>query len=76
MSAAKTDQACIDLENALAWLTDGDDHCRVAMLKLSQWAKTAVEGDILVEVMLARQAINEAKQTLSGFWNPVAPSRG
>jgi hypothetical protein len=75
MSAATTDQARITIEEALAWLVDADDRCRVAMLRLSQWAKTEEEGDILQEVFQARRAVAHAKQEISKLWTDQAPSR-
>jgi len=67
MSARKSDQPRLDLEDILALLVRVDDHCRVAMLKLAQWARTDEEGDILMEVTKARMHTNEAKKELARY---------
>jgi hypothetical protein len=67
MSAKASDQERLDLEDILAMLVRVDDHCRVALLKLSQWARTDEEGDILAEVFQARKATAEAKQQLAQY---------
>ena len=67
MSATKGDQERLDIEDILALLVRVDDHCRVALLKLSMWARTDEEGDILAEVFQARRTTNEAKQELAKY---------
>lgn len=67
MSARASDQPRLDLEDILALLVQAEDHARVAMLKLSQWARTDEEGDILTEVFETRKTITDATQALAKY---------
>ena len=68
MSATnETDQLRLIVEDALALLSDVDDHLRCAFLKLGQWARTDYEEDILKEVMTARKQAYQAKTAISGL---------
>ncbi len=65
MSATnETDQRRLIVEDALALLSDVDDHLRCAFLKLGQWARTDYEEDILKEVMIARKQAYKAKNVI------------
>ena len=75
MSATnKADQKRLDLEDILALMIRVEDHCRVAMLKLSQWARTDEEGDILMEVSRARIEINDAIRYLAVYHRNYSPT--
>ena len=77
MSATnKADQKRLDLEDILALLVRVEDHCRVAMLKLSQWARTDEEGDILMEVSKARIEINKVIKLLARYHRNYNPTPG
>ena len=75
MSATnKHDKFRIDVENALAYLVSAESHYRAAMLKLSQIAKTQVEGDILQEVQQARIETNNAREMISQLHENYSPN--
>ncbi len=67
MSARASDQPRLDLEDILGLLVKAEDHARVAMLKLAQWARTDEEGDILMEVKEARVTLNQAQTQLARY---------
>lgn len=65
MSATnETDQRRLIVEDALALLSDVDDHLRCAFLKLGQWARTDYEEDILKEVLTARKQAHKARNAI------------
>lgn len=65
MSATnENDRDRLIVEDALALLSDVDDHLRCAFLKLGQWARTDYEEDILKEVLTARKQAYKAKKTI------------
>ena len=56
----------IELENITACQKDADDHLRIALLRLVQWARTDEDREIIDEVLEARKAVGQAhKRTVS-----------
>ena len=56
----------IELENIIACHKDADDHLRIALLRLAQWARTDEDREIIDEVLEARKAVGKAhKRTVS-----------
>ena len=52
----------ITVENIIACQNDADDHLRVALIKLAQWARTDEDKEIIDEVLDARTAVERARQ--------------
>jgi len=51
-----------ELENIIACQKEADDHLRIALVRLAQWAKTQEDQDIIDEVLGARKAVERARR--------------
>jgi len=52
----------ITVENIIACQNDADDHLRVALVKLAQWARTEEDKEIIDEVLDARTAVERGRK--------------
>jgi len=52
----------VELENIIACQKDADNHLRVALLRLAQWARTDEDKEIIDEVLEARKAVEKARK--------------
>jgi len=55
------DKARLSLEDVIGSLVVADEHLRVALLKMVQWARTDYEADIMAEMVQARKEIRKAR---------------
>lgn len=76
MSAVtEPDRQRLALEDVLPLLSAADEHLRCALLKLTQWARTNYEKEIIMEVLDARVAARQAVVRLSQY-HPNHKSQG
>ena len=52
----------LDLEDMIGALVIADERLRVAIMRMSQWARTDYEAETIVEIIQARQAIGRARE--------------
>jgi len=63
----EADRLRIDVENAIARLMKADDHLRVGLMLLSQFARTDREIDVMREMLGARKAVSLAHDRVVGL---------
>jgi len=55
------DKARLSLEDIIGPLVIADEHLRIALIKMSQWARTDYEADIMAEMVQARKQVRQAR---------------
>lgn len=71
-ATTEADRTRLLLEEAAALLSGADEHLRCALLKLSQWARTDYEKEIIIEVLDARTEARRASVTIAQLHpNPI-----
>lgn len=65
MSATLSDRPRLRLEDALAAISDADDHAHCAALRLTNRARTVEEAEIIQEIIAIRSALRRARNYIA-----------